>query len=603
MRRLLTYTTALLCLALMAVATPARAAYFLGDPIDDAIALGGLDLALDGTGAAVYVKNEDGVSRIFASRFERGGFQPPQRIDAGLTGPGSQPVVAAAPDGRLVIAFVNSGVIYGVTRRTGQPFSAPVSLFSGANPSIDLSINGTALASFTSPQGDVRIARLDRRSLRWAVLEQPVDIAPSNVTGVGNGRSKIVISADGIGLVTWGEAGHVFARKVFGSGISNAPQDLTPASFGGRATTISELPDVKAEDDSSYAWVVFRQQFSDGGSRILARRQRGTAFEPPVAVDVGDEPTTEPRIDLAARGVGMVAMSGDTTNQPMATYLDRRDTFGPASRIFTPSAFSPAAVPAVGENMDAVVAAVIGGLGQAPYVRVRPFLAGKPQADITLSRPELGPVAPTLGLGAAVDRAFGVVVAWVQGNKLVAGYQDREPADFVGYTRRTCCVAARAKLTWQRSVDVWGPMRYEVLVDGKSAGVTEATTFTLTTPLRGARHRWQVRGTDARGQFKITPSRGIIVDDLRPRQSVRVRRKGRRVSVSVRSRDVRRPGHRRSGIARIIISWGDRRTSSRGSSPLRATHRYRRGGAFTLTVTTRDVAGNETVSKRTVRIR
>ena len=88
---------------------------------------------------------------------------------------------------------------------------------------------------------------------------------------MGSGRSRVAISADGVGVVTWGD---VYARKMFGGGLSNAPQDLTPADFGGRVAGVSELPEIDAEDDSSYAWVVFRQTFADGGTRILARRQR-----------------------------------------------------------------------------------------------------------------------------------------------------------------------------------------------------------------------------------------------------------------------------------------------------------------------------------------
>ena len=83
---------------------------------------------------------------------------------------------------------------------------------------------------------------------------------------------------------------------MFGEALSTAPQDLTPASFDGRVSLLSDLPAIDAEDDSSYAWVVFRQSFADGGSRILARRQRGTEFDPPVAIDEpGGEPVAAPR--------------------------------------------------------------------------------------------------------------------------------------------------------------------------------------------------------------------------------------------------------------------------------------------------------------------
>ncbi len=124
---------------------------------------------------------------------------------------------------------------------------------------------------------------------------------------------------------------------MFNAGLSNAPQDLTPPDFGGRVSTVSDLPDVDAEDDSSYAWVVFRQTFADGGSRILARRQRGTQFDPPVALDTGDEAVRDPRIDLNGRGLGLATMAGASSGQPMTALIDVRDVFGLGSRLLSPS--------------------------------------------------------------------------------------------------------------------------------------------------------------------------------------------------------------------------------------------------------------------------
>ena len=206
----------------------------------------------------------------------------------------------------------------------------------------------------------------------------------------------------------WGEAGHVFARKMFNAGLSNAPQDLTPADFGGRAATTSEAPDIDAEDDSSYAWAVFRQNFADGGSRVLARRQRGTQFDPPVAVDAGDESVRDPRVDLNGRGQGLATTAGVSTGQPLAALIDKRDVFGPAGGS-SARARRPGGRARDLREQQLVVG---GGAGRGrPAVRaVRPFDDGRPGRDCTLSRPEFGPVVPELGFDAASDRAGGVVV-------------------------------------------------------------------------------------------------------------------------------------------------------------------------------------------------
>lgn len=605
MRRLL-----ILIAILLAGPATAHAGLFPGDPIDgpssDIQALGDLDLARDGTGALVYVKRIDGVDAVVVSRFVGGAFAPGERIDAGLAGSSSQPVVAAADAERLIIAFVNNGVVYGVVRPAGQAYSAPVPLGGGADPAVDMSINGTAYASFTAG-GDVRIARLDRRTNAWGVIEQAADIDPAREAGVGSARSRVAISADGVGVVTWGEAGRVWARKMFGAALSGAPQDLTPQVFEGRVSTVSDLPDVDAEDDSSFAWVVFRQTFADGASRILARRQRGTIFEPPVAVEAPDgEPVREPNIDINGRGVGLATTSGAISGQPMVDGVLERDLFGVGTRLFTPSAPAAVVAPAFSENNDGLVGSIVASPGEPPVVRVLTYDDRKPVRERVLSRPELGPVDPSRGFEVALDRASGGVIAWVQGGpddrRIVAGYLDREPGFFAGFTSQKCCQPALARLSWQPSFGLWGAQRYQVHIDGQLVGETTDTKLQLTTPLSGATHRWQVTAIDPRGQTRRMRSRLLRIDDLAPVLSVGYKRTKRVVVVSVRGRDQGGGGRRSSGISSVVISWGDASPVARGVARVRARHRYPRAGTYPLVITARDEAGNVATYRRPVRV-
>jgi hypothetical protein len=604
MRRLVLLISAFLAVP----ACTAHAAIFPGDAVDgpspDVQALGDLELARDGSGALTYLKRVDGADHVFVARFTGGAFSAGERIDTGLTAASSQPVVGAADAERLVVVFVNGGTVYGVVRPPGQGYAAPVALGPGSDPSVDLSINGAAYASFTSG-GDVRIARLDRNTSAWSLLSQPADVDPARPAGAGSGRARVAISADGVGVVTWGEAGHVYARKMFGSGLSNAPQDLTPAGFEDRAATTSDFPDVDAEDDSSYAWVVFRQTFVDGGSRILARRERGTAFDPPVAVDVPGIAPLEPNIELNGRGVGLATTPGAATSQPVAALLDR-DVFGTATPIFSASVSAPPAVPAMSENDDGLVASVIGAPGAAPAAQLIVYDKLKPAAAAAISRPELGAVDAARGFDAAIDRASGGVVAWVQGGpddrRIVAGYLDRPPGRFVGYTAARCCQAALARLSWQPSFNLWGALRYQVRVDGQLVGETENTKLQLAAPLKGVLHHWQVTAVDGRGQTRRSRTRLLRVDDLAPRLSVGYRRSGRVVSISARGRDLGGAGHRSSGIRDVVVVWGDRTRAAHGTARLRVRHHYPRAGTYPLEVTARDMAGNVAVFKRTVRI-
>src|SRR5918998_6020201 len=192
MRRPLLITSMLVALSLLAAA-PAHADLFPGDALDgpspDIRSLGDLDLARDGTGALAYVKRADGIDHVFAMRFEGGAFASAERIDAGLAAAGSEPVVGAADAGRLVIVFVSGGVVHGVVRPAGGAWSAPVPLGVGSDPAVDLSINGTAYATYTAA-GDVRVARLDRTTNTWSVIGQSADVDPARPAGVGAGRSR-----------------------------------------------------------------------------------------------------------------------------------------------------------------------------------------------------------------------------------------------------------------------------------------------------------------------------------------------------------------------------------------------------------------------------
>jgi hypothetical protein len=290
----------------------------------------------------------------------------------------------------------------------------------------------------------------------------------------------------------------------------------------------------------------------------------------------------------------------------MASILDK-DVFAAGIRLFTPTVAKFGEAPAVSENNDGLMAAVLGAPAEAPYVRVRPYESDGPVGrEVIMTRPELGPVDPTRGFDAAADRAGGFVVAWVQGapatRQIVAGYDDRPPLNFVGNTYQRCCHSPLPRLTWQPAFNLWGSPRYEVLVDGKSVGETTDTALRLSVPLAGPTHRWQVRATDLRGQSKRTRSRLLRVDDIPPRLAVRYRRAGRNVSLSARARDPDRGGHRVAGMASITVAWGDASVAARGVFEVRATHRYRRNGTYSLRITAVDRAGNETTDRRSVRI-
>ena len=121
------------------------------------------------------------------------------------------------------------------------------------------------------------------------------------------------------------------------------------------------MPDVDVQDDSSFAWVVFRQVFLDapgGHSRALARRLVGSQFDPPVAVDgLGGFPSPDsvgpPRVDISGRGDGYAASASSVA--PFGAVLkDKIFNAGVALGAGVSGAALPVA--ATDENGDGLVA-------------------------------------------------------------------------------------------------------------------------------------------------------------------------------------------------------------------------------------------------------
>lgn len=612
--------------AAVGLSAPAVAGVFPGEaivgPSSDVQRLADLEMAHDGTGALAFLANEGGATRVFVSRFVAGAFIGAERVDQGLPAPVDAAAVAASNNGRVVCVFSAGGVVYAALRPDGATaWTPPVPIGAGALPSVAMSRTGTAYTSYTNA-GDINVARLDRRTNAWAAVPGAFDVDQPRDAGTGAKRSKVAISADGVGIVVWGEDGadgrtHVYARKVFGTNPSTRPQDLTPSDLDGRPAGSADLPDVDAQDDSSFAVVVFRQAVAEPNGavrwRTVSRRQRGTEFDPPVVVDSmgvpGDEDTVAPRIDLNGRGEGFATLSGATTNQPIASTLQLAK-WAPGQRYGTSNSAPAATTAAVADNSDALLAWVQSPGGEAPSVRIRPFDDFAAQAEAVISNPALGPVDPTRGFETVTDRAGSGVVAWVQASStlpgarsIVAGYFDKPPRAFNGFTATRYRALSRPTLSWGRAIDLWGPVTYRVFLDGQQlTELVDRTSWRPVQPIPDGVHRWQVQAIDRRGQVTTSRLRVLRVDATPPPLTVRVsgaRKAGRALKVSVRASDVQNPTA--SGLARIRIQWGDGRTTTTKSFRGTFTHRYARG-SYRLRVSATDKAGGATVVTRSLRI-
>lgn len=589
----------------------ARAGFFPGETIDgpsaDIARVGGVDLARDGTGTVVYLKRVAGLDHVFAAQMADGLWQPPVRLDASLPLASSAPVVGVANRGAAVVAFVNNGQLYTVVRRAGDTaWPAPAALGDGgaATPSADLSVNGVGYVVWTRGS-DVRAAWLSRSARAFTEYEAPVDVDPAAEAGTGAGRPRVAASADGTALAAWGESGRVFARRLLREdGQSAFPQELGVASLGGHAGGPADLPEVDAPDDSSFAWVTFRQQFDAGATtRVLARKLVGSVFDPPFDVGggaFGGEGATSTAVAVAGGG-DPVAVFGSETSASHAPF-GALSYFSISPAPFSLSApNSVAAAPAVsiGETSQAAIAWFDTDSG-VPAVNARSFKYGEaadPEASLTDLT--LGAADAAGGLDAASDKYGDAVVAFVQGvgsgRRLAVATWDRPPVNLIQTTTFRWRDDTRP-LGWARISEPWGAITWSVLLDGKLLGTTSARRFPIAGRVSDGLHQWTLVATDRRGQQRTAGPRSLRIDTHGPRVKARVvgsRRRGTSVKLLIRAVD------RFAGVRSVRVDWGDGSPAAFG---VRLGHRYA-AGSYTPRITATDRAGNTTVLTRRLAIR
>lgn len=615
--RLLPCAPAAAVLAALLVPSAAQAGWVsteaLDGPSPDIVRMGDMDISRDGTGVLAYVRRDEGAEHVVVSRLVDGAWTPPERVDAGLPD-GTSPTVAASEGGRVAVAWSGGGGVWASVRDHGAPgFSPPQPLADGASaPSLDMSVGGVGYVSFTAPGGgggDVRVARLDRRTSVFRLLPDVLDITGDNGAGLGAGRSKIAVAADGTAVGVWGEAGRVFARRIFDDRVSLAPQDMTADTVDGRAgAPTADMPEIDIEDDSSFAWATFRQRFDDGRLHLIARRLVGSAFDPPVGVDGFGFPAgadvASGRIDLNGRGEG-IAVTGAGPAGVFSSLL-HEDAFFPGALLgFATGNGIPAG--GVADNNDAFAAyrAADGILRARAFdIDPRSRAVPPPGPEAVLSTPDFGPVDEDGGLDLAVDRGGDMAVAAVQGSgpdrRLVVASFDRAPGSFTTYSTGKLRRQNRPTLTWQAPFELWGPLRYRVEVAGQVVGESTEPRLVPAAPLPDGVHPWRVVAIDRRGQESASKVRYLRIDARPPEITATLRRSGGRilrVTATVADGSLAAPAG--SGVRTVEVSWGDG-TRSTGR---KLTHRYRRGGQYTVTVRATDRAGNVGTFTQRIRIK
>ena len=586
-------------------------------PSSEIRSLNGLSVSRDGSGALVYTKTVGAVAHVFLSRLAGGTFQAPVQVDAGLVGPSSQPVVAAGQNGLVLVAFVNAGTLYVAQALSGaSPLSAPAPLFTGAaNPSISISNFGKAYLAFTNTAGagggDVRAAYFFQG--QWALEASALDAVAGDAAGVGTGRPDVAASGDGVGIVAWGEAGHIFTRRVTATRPSTVTEQADPPSLDGWSETSAGLPSIGTGGDSTFGAVAFQETLSNGSatqSRVLVNRLQASMFAGASAVDGastgGPEGADQPQMTITEYGAGFITSETDGTHELFATPLGQGENRGSVERVDSLVNEDAAdAVPATaGLTSNLIAWQQTPGVAGPAEIRVRYAADGADLGDEqVVSSPSLGATNADDGLVAAGDVAGDGAVAWVQGSgastAIVAAQLFKAPGGFVPSNSFRYVTTASPLLYWSPSNELWGALTYALHIGGVPVGQTTATQMVVPAPLTNGRHSYLISATNLAGVTTNGPAATVFVDTVAPRATWKLSG-----SSIVNTREQLRvsytdppprglPRSAASGVATVYVKWGDGSPRARIRRTT-ASHVYRRIRSDTITITLIDRAGNTT---------
>ena len=595
-------------------------------PSADIQSLNAMSISRDGTGALVYLKDVLGVPHVFVSRLAGGVFAPPIQADAGLIGASSQPVIASGQGGLLLVGFVNGGTLYvAQAANSATPLSAPGALFTGAiNPSISISNFGKAYLAFTDTGGagggDVRSAYYFQG--QWALQSGPLDAVPADAAGTGTGRPDVVAAGDGVGIVAWGEGGHVYTRRVTRTTPSAVAEQADPASVAGWAELSADQPSVSAGGDSTYASVTFSERLSDGSatqSRVLMNRLHGSQYDGVSAADGavtgGAEGADQPQTAVTEYGTGFVTSETDQTHQLFATTVVNSDARGQTERVDSlPNSDAPDAVPATAGLVSNLIAwqQTPGEAGTAE-IRVRYAADGLNLGpEQVVSDPSLGATDADAGLAAAGDVSGDAAIAWVQGagasTRIVAAQLFQAPGGFVASNSFRWSTTATPHFLWSGAAELWGSPTYTLRIDGAAVTQTAGTQAVITTPLSNGRHSYQLAAVNLAGLSTSSAPATIFIDTVHPRATWKLTGTSI-VNTSERLRVAYTdpppsglPRTTASGVDTVYVRWGDGSPKARLRRTT-ASHIYKRASTYTLRLTIKDRAGNTTVITHKIKIR
>lgn len=595
-------------------------------------------MAADGSGGAVFTEIVDGVPHVFASRFVRGSWSAPMRVDWDQPYEASQPQIAAGPGGALLVVWVTQTAtikgkirygLYSASIGRGASSFRPSMLVdpevglgtaAGVDPSLSGTGTGVAIVAYrvvtfrfdgsrasAIPQlrpgdvlAEVRVARL--REDRWArlgavnVSQELSTRAPTESNGPQAGAGT-----DGGAVVAWQESdqsggARIYLRRVFGTTLGPILQ-ASPGEAGGQPVT---------GDVDAFSLAVTPLDQARVAMRVLGNGAAAPArlfvnslppgYTIPSNVLSGPEEvfSSDPSVPLGAPAVaasekgskdGLMRLAFAPARRPRQASVGRGGELLASAPVPGPSSLPAAEVGAVLDQQGGATLAYPTNNAGWPAINVRQELASGAAQSSLLVGPQTGPVS---GLAVAGSGTGDALIGFRQGEAghfaLVVGAVTASPAKFKLSGPKGWVKPRAVKLSWPQPQSNVGGLRYTVVLGGRSARVLRKRRFHPPAGLLGnGRLEAQVVATDGLGQQVASPKLTLKVDGEPPR--VRLSGPGRGGWLAVRLRD------RGAGVdrKRAWVRFGDGTVAAKGAG---FRHRYESPGRYRVLVHARDKAGN-----------
>jgi hypothetical protein len=568
-------------------------------------------VARDGTGGLAYLKDVGGVPHVFVSQLLGGVFSSPVELDSTLVNASSDPVIAAGNDGMLLVAFVNSGGLYVDVSPSGPAaFGGPKLLFANAgSPTVGATYLDKGYVAFTADVGGVEQVRAAYYWHGvWGLEPTALNAVATENAGTGSGSPVIAASQDGVATVAWGEAGHVYLRRVWGTAPSVAVYQVDVPSLSGESEISATDPQIGSGGDSSYVDVAFKETFltRDGDqTRVLLHRLVAGQWSAITYVDGLPTPGTEsaaaPGVDMGEFGEGLATAERGTSNQVWGMIIASNGTpTSPLQLDSLPNATPPDPVSAASGYRSALVAWQHDpGPSGLPEIRTRFYTNAEWGPEVVLSSPADGATDAAAGLAAAGDLNADMAVAWVQGTgvaaQIVTDQLYQPPGGFSAVSSFRYVRSAHPLLSWSPAGGDWPP-RYDVFVNGSLVDQTSATSIRYG-PLTQGPHVWRIEAVNAAGLTSADKKAAtVFVDTYPPAVTLSVtgtRQVGKEIHLYVKYSDTPPGGTAAdgSGVASVVVNWGD---GSKFVITHGKYHAYARKGRYRVTVAVTDQAGNRT---------